>query len=144
MKSVNRVFLLGTVGRDPEFRETSTGSSVAKFSLATNERYKDRSGEWKETTTWHNITCWGRLAEIARDHVCKGKPLYVEGSIRTESWPDKQTGEKKYRTEIVISDLVLLGGNGQRNEASGAQETGAGRNPGYDQGDQITDDDLPF
>ncbi|HZU33501.1 MAG TPA: single-stranded DNA-binding protein, partial [Candidatus Angelobacter sp.] len=109
-KSVNKVILVGNLGKDPEVKYTPSGTPVAKFSLATNERYKDKGGEWQDRTEWHNIVAWQRLAEIVGEYVKKGSKIYLEGRLQTSSWEDKQSGEKKYRTEIVASDLVLLSG----------------------------------
>jgi single-strand DNA-binding protein len=155
-KSVNKVILVGNLGKDPEVKYTPSGTPVAKFSLATNERYKDKDGNWQDRTEWHNIVVWQRLAEIAGEYLKKGRTVYIEGRLRTDSWDDKNTGEKKYRTEIVANDLVLLGGRGE----SGAQEggSGGGRSRGavassFDQRTpepeaahpaEITDEDIPF
>ena len=98
-KSVNKVILVGNVGKDPEVKYVPTGTALAKFSLATNERFKDKSGEWQDRTEWHNILAWERLAEIIGEYVHKGTKLYVEGRLQTSTWEDRQSGEKKYRTE---------------------------------------------
>jgi len=153
-KSVNKVILLGNLGKDPEVKYTPSGTPVAKFSLATNERYKDKGGEWQERTEWHNIVAWQRLAEIVGEYVKKGSKLYIEGRLQTSSWEDKQSGEKKYRTEIVASDLVLLSGRGEGGgEHEGRSSRGAAA-PGssFDQRThadehaptEITDEDIPF
>ena len=92
-------FLIGNLGKDPEVKYTPQGTAVAKFSLATNERFKDKQGEWQDRTEWHNITCWARLAEIAGEYLKKGRTVYIEGRLQTDSWDDKQTGQKKYMTE---------------------------------------------
>src|SRR5438477_11086509 len=115
-KSVNKVILVGNLGKDPEVKFTPGGTAVAKFSLATNERFKDKAGEWQDRTEWHNIVAWQRLAEIVGEYVKKGSKVYIEGRLQTSSWEDKQSGEKKYRNEINAQDLVLLGG---RCEGSG-------------------------
>src|SRR5205807_8636729 len=112
-KSLNKVMLIGNLGKDPEVKFTPSGTAVAKFSLATNERFKDKAGEWQDRTEWHNIVAWQRLAEIVGEYVKKGSKIYIEGRIQTSSWEDKQSGEKKYRTEIIANDLVLLGGRGE-------------------------------
>ena len=109
-KSVNKVFLLGNVGKDPEIRTTGTGTSVANFSLATSDRFQDQQGNWQDRTEWHNLVAFKRTAEIVRDYVKKGSKLYIEGKIQTRSWDDKETGAKKYRTEIIVNDLSLLSG----------------------------------
>jgi single-strand DNA-binding protein len=118
-KSVNRVMLMGHLGRDPQLKHTGSGTAVANFTLATNDRYKDNDGNWQDRTEWHNITCWARLAEIASEYLKKGRAVYVEGSLRTHSWDDKQSGQKRYQTYISASDLVLLGGD-RSNGASGS------------------------
>src|SRR6266849_2596240 len=117
-KSINKVILVGNVGADPEVKYTPSGVPVGKFSIATNERFKNKSGEWQDRTEWHNIVAWQRLAEIVGEYVSKGSKVYIEGKLQTSSWEDRRSGEKKYRTEIVARDLVLLGsrqnGNGDR------------------------------
>lgn len=113
-RSVNKVILIGNVGKDPEVKYTPGGTPVAKFSLATNEAYKDKSGEWQERVEWHNVVAWQRLAEIVGEYVQQGKKLYIEGRLQTSNWEDKQSGDKKYRTEIIAQSILLLGnGNGQ-------------------------------
>lgn len=109
-KSVNKVILIGNVGKEPDVQYTSGGTAVAKFSLATNERFKDKSGEWQDKTEWHNLVAWAKLAEIVGEYATKGSKIYVEGRLQTSSWDDKKSGEKKYRTEIIVSELVLLSG----------------------------------
>jgi single-strand DNA-binding protein len=153
-KSVNKVILLGNLGKDPEVKYTPSGVPVAKFSLATNERYKDKAGEWQERTEWHNIVAWQRLAEIIGEYVKKGSKIYIEGRLQTSSWEDKQSGEKKYRTEIVANDVVLLSG---RSEGGGEHEGRSSRGAAasgssFDQRThtdehaptEITDEDIPF
>jgi single-strand DNA-binding protein len=117
MKSENLIILVGNVGKDIELKYTSGGTAVAKFTMATNERYKDKSGAWQDRTEWHNVTCWGRLAEIVSEYVQKGRTLYVKGKLRTDSWDDKESGHKRYMTYINASDVILLG-NGNSNGAS--------------------------
>ncbi len=158
-KSVNKVILIGNLGKDPEVKYTPQGTAVAKFTLATNERFKDKAGEWQDRTEWHNITCWARLAEIAGEYLKKGRSVYIEGSLRTDSWDDKQTGQKRYMTYINASDLVLLSGGrpeGEGGGGSGFQKRGAGANNDFDQrapepehapaadNTGITDEDIPF
>lgn len=108
-KGVNKVMLLGHVGKDPEVRVTSGGMLICSFSLATNDRRKDTHGVWVEHTEWHNLVAFMRTAEIIRDYVTKGSQLYVEGKIQTRSWEDRDSGVKKYRTEILINEVTLLG-----------------------------------
>lgn len=158
-KSVNKVILIGNLGKDPEVRYTPTGTAVATLAIATNERFKDKEGNWQDRTEWHKVIAWQRLAEIAGEYLKKGRSVYIEGKLQTRSWEDKNTHEKKYATEIVANDLVLLGGGqgqggGQHHEEeSGSRSRGAsaggGNNmnqptPDYEGATQITDDDIPF
>jgi len=152
-KSVNKVILIGNLGKDPEVKYTGSGMAVAKFTLATNERFKNKDGNWEDRTEWHNLVAFQRTAEIVGEYLKKGRTVYVEGSLRTSSWEDKETHQKKYRTEILVNDLVLLGG--QRGEGGG-DDQGGGRSRGASAGsmDQrapehadsgpITDEDIPF
>ena len=155
-KSVNKVILLGNVGKDPEIRATGGGTTVANFSLATSDRFQDQQGNWQDRTEWHNLVAFKRTAEIVRDYVKKGSKLYVEGKIQTRSWDDKETGAKKYRTEIIVNDLSLLsgrddaGGGGGYSRGSSApassgmdQRQPAGQDD-YSQSAEISDDDIPF
>jgi single-strand DNA-binding protein len=100
---------VGNVGQDPEVKYTASGVPVAKLSLATNERFKDKNEARQDRTEWHSVLAWQRLAEIVGEYVRKGSKLYIEGKLQTSSWEDKQRGERKYRTEIVARDIVLLG-----------------------------------
>ena len=153
-KSVNKVILVGNLGKDPEVKYTPSGTAVAKFSLATNERYKDKAGEWQDRTEWHNIVAWQRLAEIVGEYVKKGNKVYIEGRLQTSSWDDKETGQKKYKTEIIANDLVLLGGRGEagdsesaprgRGVAAAASNDFDQRAPEPEHSAQITDEDIPF
>ncbi len=148
-KSVNKVILIGNLGKDPELKHTSGGTAVATMTVATNERFKDKSGEWQDRTEWHNVVLWQRLAEIAAEYLKKGRSVYVEGRLQTRSWEDKQ-GQKRYTTEIVASDLVLLGGGGRdesggRSSRSDFDQSGRGdfdSSPAHST--EITDDDIPF
>jgi single-strand DNA-binding protein len=108
MRGVNKVILIGNVGKDPEIRTSGGGMTIASFSLATADRVKEE-GEWADKTEWHNLVAFQRTAEIVRDYVKKGSQLYIEGKIQTRSWDDKQSGEKKYRTEILVNELSMLG-----------------------------------
>jgi single-strand DNA-binding protein len=128
-KSVNKVILVGSLGKDPEVKTTAGGTSVAKFSLATNDRQKDKSGEWQDVTEWHNLVAFGKTAEISGEYLKKGSKAYVEGKLKTSSWEDKQSGEKKYRTEIVVDDLVLLGGSGNGQSTSNGNGNASAARP---------------
>ena len=156
MKSVNKVILIGNLGKDPEVKYTQAGMPVAKFSLATNERFKDKEGQWQDRTEWHNIVAFQRLAEIVGEYLKKGGKCFIEGSLRTSSWDDKETGQKKYKTEIIANDLVMLSGRGEgAGDDSGGRSRGAsaaGNN--FDQSapepqhapasTPISDEDIPF
>lgn len=152
-KSVNKVILIGNLGKDPEVKYTPSGTPVAKLTLATNERFKDKAGEWQDRTEWHNVVAWQRLAEIAGEYLKKGSKVYIEGRLQTRSWDDKQTNQKKYMTEVVAADLVLLGGRGESGggDFAGGSRGAAGNN--FDQrtpepepvgSSPISDDDIPF
>jgi len=142
-KSVNKVILVGNVGKDPEVKYTPSGVALAKFSLATNERYKDKSGEWQDRTEWHNILAWERLAEIVGEYVHKGAKLYVEGRLQTSSWEDRQSGDKKYRTEIVARDIVLLGPR-EAGAPTERESAGEEKEPVHAGAGEIMDEDIPF
>jgi single-strand DNA-binding protein len=142
--SVNKVILIGRLGRDPEIKSTPSGSTVAKFSLATDESYTDRGGAKQERTEWHNIVAWDKLAEICGQYLKKGKLVFIEGRIHTDSWDDKETGVKKYRTEIIAREMKMLDRRGD--DESGSYATvGASRSSGAT-GTQIAEDDdeVPF
>jgi single-strand DNA-binding protein len=151
MKSVNKVILLGNLGKDPEIKYTPSGTAVAKFSMATTYRYKDKNEQWQDQTEWHNVVAWARLAEIAGEYLKKGSKVYIEGRLQTRSWDDKNTNQKKYMTEVVANDLVLLGGRGEGGEGGHARGAAAGNS--FDQrtpeaehapSGPITDEDIPF
>jgi single-strand DNA-binding protein len=155
-KSVNKVTLLGNLGKDPEVKFLPSGQAVANFTIATSDRYKDKAGEWQDRTEWHNVVAYARTAEIVRDYVKKGNKVYVEGRLTTRSWDDKDSGKKVYRTEIVVNDLVLIGGRGdgegggsyggsRQSSGSSADKSGGYAQQAPDYGDTgITDDDIPF
>ncbi|MFZ3341809.1 MAG: single-stranded DNA-binding protein [Terriglobales bacterium] len=164
-KSINKVILIGNLGKDPEVKYTPQGTPVAKITLATNERFKGKDGNWQDRTEWHNVVLWQRLAEIAGEYLKKGGKVYIEGRLQTRSWDDKTSGQKKYMTEVVASDLVLLGGRGEGgggdyaggSRAASAASSSSGGNS-FDQsgppeaeaehapvgGSPITDEDIPF
>jgi single-strand DNA-binding protein len=144
-KSVNKVILVGNVGKDPEVRYSQSGTPVANFSLATNERFKDRNDEWQERTEWHSIVAWQRLAEIVGEYVGKGSKLYVEGKIQTSSWEDRQSGERKYRTEIVARDLLLLGPlESGRGDHQGPTSDDHEHQRSQASSSESVDEDIPF
>jgi single-strand DNA-binding protein len=156
MAGVNKAILLGNLGRDPEVRRTPAGTSVASFTLATTERYTDKSGQKQDKTEWHNIVAWGRLAELAGQYLKKGRTVYIEGRITNRSWDDKD-GNKKYKSEINAQVIQFLGGPG----GGGAGEARGGAQPAvqaaaapadeFDIPDAVAEpnggapaDDLPF
>ena len=142
--TVNRVILVGRLGKDPEVRSTPNGTSVTKFSLATDEKFTDRSGEKQERTEWHNIVAWGKLGEICGQYLKKGKLVYIEGSIRTDSWDDKESGQKRERKEIVARDMQMLGGRGDEGGGGGSY-AGAKKNDSASHSDVVEDDEeVPF
>lgn len=167
-RGINKVMLIGNLGRDPETRYAQNGSAVTRFSVATSESWKDRtSGEQQERTEWHNVVCFARLAEIAGEYLRKGSKVYIEGSLRTSSW--EANGEKKYRTEINARELQMLdsrgsmgdggfggggGMSGNQNdgyagapsgfEAPPSQAAGASAAPAANLSDDDFEDDIPF
>ena len=142
--SVNKVILVGNVGKDPEVRHSPSGTLVAKFSLATNERFKDRRGEWQDRVEWHTIVAWQRLAEIVGEFVVTGSKVYIEGKLQTSSWEDRQSGQTKYRTEIVALDLVLLGGRGNGTGDSHQSHPGSAARPETPTENAEDLEDIPF
>ncbi len=136
---VNKVILVGNLGRDPEIRSTTSGKPVANLSLATNRRWKDRGGNRQEHTEWHRIVVFGRQAEVAGQYLSRGRQIYVEGRIQTRSWEDGQTGETKYSTEVVCENFQMLGGRGGNGAAAPAPPASA-----PDGAPEPEDDDIPF
>ena len=165
-RGINKVILIGNLGRDPETRYTQSGSAVTNFSIATSENWRDRTtGEQQERTEWHNAVCFTRLAEIAGEYLRKGSKVYIEGSLRTISW--EQDGQKKYRTEVMVRELQMLDGradSGMGGGSSGYTGNGGsapsapsrGAPTGFEQGPPMADnaptlsddtdfeDDIPF
>jgi single-strand DNA-binding protein len=149
---VNKVTLIGRLGKDPEFRMTAGGTSMAKFSLATSEKRKNPNGELVEQTEWHRLTCWGRQAEVARDYLVKGQLVYVEGRIHYDSYENKE-GQKVYTTDIVVNNFQMLSGKGEGGSGGGSDSSsmGGGHSAprsepagGRAEGGGFEDDDLPF
>ncbi|HKW64023.1 MAG TPA: single-stranded DNA-binding protein [Candidatus Acidoferrum sp.] len=159
--SVNKVILVGRLGRDPETRYTGSGQAVANFSVATDESYKDRNGERQKRTEWHKIVVWGKQAEIAQQYLKKGSLIFIEGRIQSREWQDKE-GQKRTSFEIVATNFRMLGGRAE-GAAAGAS-SGGGASRGADEMDQsapaedgyggggggatgspeISDEDIPF
>jgi single-strand DNA-binding protein len=141
-KSLNKAMLIGNLGRDPELRYTPSGVAVATFTLATNESWKDQDGNTQERTEWHNIVAWRKLAEICGEYLKKGKKVFVEGRIQTRSYDDKNTGAKRYITEIVLDNMIMLDGRGGAGNGGGTASS-APAEPGEASSGKV-DDDLPF
>jgi len=140
MASVNKVILVGHLGRDPELRYTPSGAAVANFTLATNDAWTDKSGEKQERTEWHRIVVWGKQAEIAGQYLTKGKQVFIEGSLQTREWNDKE-GNKRQTTEVRALRVIMLGRGEGRGETAGASRTteaDIGSDP------QVNEDDIPF
>jgi len=153
--------LIGHLGNDPERRETASGQTVVNFNLATSEGYKDNTGNFQERTEWHRIVAWGKLADICSQYLKKGRQVYIEGRLQTRSWDDAKTGEKKYTTEIVCSDMQMLGGRDSGGGMGGdsysqerpsysrqtKQESSSGdygNRPASSGAQEFEKDDLPF
>jgi len=146
MPSVNKVILVGRLGKDPEMRSTAGGQTVARFTIATDERYTDRAGEKQERTEWHNIVAWAKLAEICGQYLRKGKLVYIEGSIRTDTWDDKETGQKRYKTEIIANTMQMLDRRSdEEGGGSGSSYSGSrGRSSSAPAPQVDEDDEVPF
>lgn len=135
-RSVNKVIILGRLGKDPVVRSTPSGAEVAQFSVATETSYKDKSGEWQKNTDWHDCVAWGKLADVVKQHTQKGSQIYLEGRLQTRSWDDKQSGQKRYKTEIIVGELCLLGEKRERLQSAESSYA--------DPASEIADDDIPF
>jgi single-strand DNA-binding protein len=142
MASINKVILVGNLGRDPELRYTPSGVAVANLNIATNEMWTDKSGEKKERTEWHRVVVWGKQAEVLNSYLSKGRQVYVEGSLQTRSWDDK-SGTKRYTTEVRANRVLMLGkpepgAKGAAPPPNSEVEPPAGPDPEY------PEDDIPF
>lgn len=144
MASVNKVILIGRLGKDPEMKYTPSGTPVCKFSIATNESYKDKSGVKQETTEWHSIVTWNKTAEICNKYLKKGSECYIDGKITTRSWDDKD-GNKHYKTEIVANNVQFIGSKKEEKDYSVPDNNHAGL-PMYGESNNPppTDENLPF
>ena len=143
MGSVNKVILVGNLGRDAELRFTPGGAPVATLSLATTEVWNDKSGQRQEKTEWHRVVLWGKMAESLAESLVKGKQIYVEGRLQTRQWDDKD-GNKRYTTEIRGDRLVLLGGGGGGRGAQAARGEATEQTAAAEPAAELTDDDIPF
>ena len=136
MASLNKVLLIGNLGKNPEVRYTASGMAVATFSLATSEKFKNKGGEWEERTEWHNVTLWDRLAEIAGEYLGKGKTVYLEGRLQTRKWQDKE-GKDRYTTEIVGEKMQMLSKKDSGRDSDPAADS-------FQQPPDVSGDDIPF
>lgn len=136
MSGLNKVMLIGNLGRDPELKFTQGGQAICNMRVATNESFKNRDGEQQERTEWHSVIIWGKRGEALSKILTKGSQLYVEGRLQTRSWEDKQ-GAKRYTTEVVATDVVLLGSRGERASGAGSDHDAPPPEDG-------ADDPLPF
>jgi single-strand DNA-binding protein len=144
MRGVNKVILVGNLGRDPEVRYTKDGTAVANLNLATTETWNDGQGQRQERTEWHKVVAWGKLAEIAKEYLGKGKQVYIEGRLQTRSWEDKE-GVKRYTTEIRADQMVMLGGRGGDGMSrESGPPTPEASDYGRPESFQATEDDVPF
>ena len=144
MAGLNKVMLIGNLGRDPEVRYTPDGTAVANFSIATSREWKDKAtGEKKERTEWHRIVAFRRLGEICGEYLSKGKQVYVEGHLKTREWEDKE-GNKRYTTEIVASQMQMLGSKTDSNAPRSSSSSSAPEKPDMPPYPEAEDDDIPF
>lgn len=145
MRGVNKVILVGNLGRDPEIRYTRDGTAVANLNLATTETWNDAQGQRQERTEWHRVVAFGKLAEIAKEYLSKGRQVYIEGRLQTRSWDDKD-GNKRYTTEVKADQMVMLGGRGDGGGGTSSRDSSStDRGGDFDQAPfEATDDDVPF
>jgi len=143
MGAVNKVILIGNLGRDPEIRYTTSGQAVANFTLATTEVRTNKGGERQEFTEWHRVVAWGRLAEICGEYLSKGKMVYIEGSLRTRSWEDKE-GRKRWTTEVFAQNMQILSPAGQRGASASEPDEKLTEHFEFDEESFGSDDDVPF
>lgn len=148
--SLNRVILIGNLGRDPEIRTTQSGTNVTSFSVATSEKWKDKSGDLQEKTEWHRIVVWGRQAESCNEYLFKGRPVCIEGKIQTREYEDRD-GVTKRITEIIASNVIFLGQKGDSESSGGSHSSSPGKSSGKPSGKSKPastpppdDDDIPF
>ncbi len=141
--SLNRAQVIGNLTRDPELRQTPTGTSVCGFSVATNSRWKDSNGEWQDRPEFHNIVCWSKLGEIAAQYLKKGSKVYIDGRMQTRDWTGDD-GVKRYRTEIIAENLIILDSKSGGAPAMEREHSGVSETAKVAQEEEITVDDLPF
>jgi single-strand DNA-binding protein len=140
---INKVILVGRLGKDPEIRSTPQGTTVTKFSLATDEKFTDKGGQKQERTEWHDIEAWDRLGEICGQYLKKGSLVYIEGTIRTDSWDDKETGQKRSRKKVVAREMKMLDSRRGDEGGGGSQPRGSSK-PASGNDTMEDDEDVPF
>ncbi len=147
MAGVNKVLLIGRLGKDPEVRYTQSGGAVASFTMATSENWNDKNGQKQERTEWHRIVAWGKLGELCGQYLAKGRQAYVEGRLQTREWVDKE-GQKKYTTEIVALTVQFLGSAGEKSNSTQNNSTDFAPAPGFesnvDEKSVMGDEEVPF
>ena len=141
--TVNKVIIIGRLGKDPDMRYAPSGTAIASFTLATNHSTKDADGNWNQQTEWHSIKTFGRQAEFVGEYLKKGKLAFIEGRLQTSSWED-QNGQKKYRTDIIANDVQMLGSKGDAERQDSPTVAKSEPNPEPPVNDQVEEDDLPF
>ena len=144
MASVNKVTIVGNLGADPELRTTPDGQKVCSLSIATSENWTDKSGQKQEKTQWHRVSVWGKMAEVCAQYLAKGRQVYVEGKLNYRQWDDKETGQKRYATDIVSQTVQFLGSKSDQPQNQGQKNNY--QTPGDQQGggQQFNDNDIPF
>jgi single-strand DNA-binding protein len=145
MRGVNKVILIGNLGRDPEIRYTRSGTSVATLNIATSETWTDQNGQRQERTEWHRVVAWSKLADIAKEYLTKGRQVYIEGKLQTRSWDDRD-GNKRYTTEVKADQMVMLGGRGESADRGDYASSSSSPPPGPEPQEpfEATEDDVPF
>lgn len=138
MAGLNKVMIIGNLGKDPEMRYTAGGTPVTNFTVAVSRKWNSQEGEQREETEWFTVECWNKLAEIANQYLAKGRQVYVEGRLKTDSWDDQQTGQKRYRTKVVAAEMTMLGQRGDQGSIPG--DSGAPS----DSFDNPEFDNMPF
>jgi single-strand DNA-binding protein len=144
MAGVNKVIIVGNLGKDPEMRYTPSGSPVTSFPVAVSRNWKTPDGESREETEWFNVECWNKLAEIANQYLAKGRQVFIEGRLRTDSWDDKNTGEKKYRTKVHAYEMQMLGQRGDVPSGAGGGDDFGSSRPSTSSSDNYELDNMPF
>jgi single-strand DNA-binding protein len=144
MAGINKVILVGNLGKDPELRTTQDGQKVCSFSIATSEAWTDKSGQKQEKTEWHRVTVWGRQAENCAQYLSKGRQVYVEGKLSYRQWDDKETGQKKYATDIIANTIQFLGGNAGANTTRTTNQEAPTATTNFEDSNFSSDNDIPF